>query len=373
MSVVRQATIATLVGLIACGPSAATPMMGTGSGTGSDADTGTGSGSDTGGGVADSTGETPPDVPSDVLDCPVSAPQVGEQIFDCGDDVLDCGAHGSCQYVGYDAWQNGDATCRCDTGYTGELCDACEEGFVPTGAECSTPCAAIDLWCVHGSCGGTVDDPACICDGAVGETCDACAPGYVEEVSDTEGGTRCVADCGDCGELLVCSEATQPPACGCADAYEAEGDDCVWPGALDNPGFDGCDGWDLEVLDLDDPSMVAEMVDGQLHLRTEHPCDRVSARATIRYPMPATIAGAALRLHVRGNAGAVLTAEGGGTAEIVGTGAWETVESCIPAGALGRMHPFRLEISSLGSCADDLLQEFWIDEVDVVAGEDCGT
>ena len=368
----RRWTLGSLMWLIACGPSAGTPSIGMGTGSGSGSDTGAGSGSDSGGGLDESTGETPPDLPPESLECPVGAPEVGEQVFDCADDVLDCGEHGSCQHIGFDAWQNGDASCRCDKGYVGELCDACDEGFVASRTECVTPCEAIDLWCIHGSCGGTVDEPACACEGAVGDTCDTCAPGYVEEVTDTEGGTTCVPDCGDCGELLVCSEATQPPACACADAYEDDGGDCLWPGALQNPGFDSCDGWELEVLDLRDPSMVAEVVDGQLHLRTEHPCDRVTARTTIQYPMPATVSGAALQLHVRGNPGAVLRAEGGGTTEITGTGDWEVVESCVPTGSRGTVYPFRLELSSVGSCADDLLQDFWIDDVDVVASADCG-
>ncbi len=366
-------TLGTLLWVIACGPSATPPGtgMGTGSGSAGDSSTGSLSGSDSGGAVDESSGETPPDLPQDSLDCSVSMPEIGEQIFQCADDALDCGANGSCQHVGYDAWQRGDATCRCDPGYVGELCDGCDEGFVASGSECLTPCAAIDLWCVHGSCGGTVDSPACDCEGAVGATCDTCAPGYAEVVTNTEGGTACVADCGDCGDLRVCSEASQPPACGCADAYDQDGRDCLWPGALQNPGFETCDGWELETLDLDDPSMVAEMVEGRLHLRTEHPCDRVTARTTIRYPLPGTIPGAALRLQVMGNPGAVLRAEGGGVTEVTGTGDWEVVESCIPAGSRGQVHSFRLEITSHGSCAGDLPQDFWIDEVDVVAGADC--
>jgi len=61
----------------------------------------------------------------------------GEAVCSCDPDPCDpdpC-AHGSCSCDS----SSGGADCACDAGWTGDLCDECEEGYVPDGDEC-VPC-----------------------------------------------------------------------------------------------------------------------------------------------------------------------------------------------------------------------------------------
>ncbi len=106
----------------------------------------------------------------------------------CAGSAVDCGAdpcvHGSCVEA-----QGGD-WCWCDTGYTGEVCDRCAEGYVAVGLDCVPAGGCADSPCAHGTCRPQQEgDFTCDChEGYAGRLCDECAEGYhVEDL-------RCVPD-----------------------------------------------------------------------------------------------------------------------------------------------------------------------------------
>ncbi len=88
-----------------------------------------------------------------------------------------CGEHGTCVNEGDDRH-----TCYCHDGYSGHACQGCADGFVPApGGLCQPdPCPALP--CVHGTCtySAATGLATCACEsGYAGALCDACASGYV--------------------------------------------------------------------------------------------------------------------------------------------------------------------------------------------------
>jgi beta-lactamase superfamily II metal-dependent hydrolase len=74
----------------------------------------------------------------------------------CDFSGIDCGDHGRCRD------SSGTASCQCDLGYAGYLCDGCADGFQPEGDRC-VPASA---WCGNGRVDGheecdSLDDSAC--------------------------------------------------------------------------------------------------------------------------------------------------------------------------------------------------------------------
>lgn len=120
----------------------------------------------------------------------------------------------------------GTAACECQTGYTGAACDECADGYQDEDANgtCEPTCETSALDCGDfGACMITAGAPACACDtGYTGDSCDGCADGYQD--NDNDG--VCEADCATaapaCTNQQVCSDASGAAVCVCGP-----GDPCV--------------------------------------------------------------------------------------------------------------------------------------------------
>ncbi len=115
----------------------------------------------------------------------------GKPVCDCDEgyaaDGLNCVAQacvGYCLHGECSLNLTGDAVCECDEGYDGQRCDECADGYVADGLECrlegSNSGVCKDYDCGEGVCFENEDDQAeCGCNtGYDGERCDECADGY---------------------------------------------------------------------------------------------------------------------------------------------------------------------------------------------------
>lgn len=81
--------------------------------------------------------------------------------------------HGACRDVA------GQAVCDCHTGYAGDTCDDCAQGFHAEDGVCVPDSACNPDPCVHGTCSELRGRASCRCDdGYEGDFCDRCAQGY---------------------------------------------------------------------------------------------------------------------------------------------------------------------------------------------------
>lgn len=123
--------------------------------------------------------------------------------------------------------------CTCEEGYAGKQCDSCAADYHEEGNVCvaNVPCGEVDPCGEHGSCDASSGTPECTCDtGYAGELCAACDEGY-HAVGDT-----CVRDdvCSpaECSGHGKCSVKEGSLSCSCHERYA--GDHCE----LCAPGFE---------------------------------------------------------------------------------------------------------------------------------------
>ena len=148
-------------------------------------------------------------------------------LFSCSQAGDSCGPHAFCDE------SSGLPACVCDPGYGGEGCLDCAEGWQDnddTGS-CEPDCELAALECgEYGACEDAGGVAVCACAPThAGAACATCADG----LQDNDGDGSCLADCSAlvCGDNGVCSDALGPAACVCQPNYT--GAHC-----------DGCaDGW----------------------------------------------------------------------------------------------------------------------------------
>lgn len=141
-----------------------------------------------------------------------------------------CSGNGACQGAGT---RKGDGKCKCDKGYTGELCSTCAKGYYESGSKCSA---------CHKSCLNS-------CNGPKAKDCVACKKGYrmdsekgcqdIDECS--EGSDKCAEDnkycvnkvgsfkCNKCDRSCKggCSGEGADLCNDCAEGFVFDGDTCV--------------------------------------------------------------------------------------------------------------------------------------------------
>lgn len=122
---------------------------------------------------------------------------------------LACGDHGACEVVA------GDAACACRDGFAGDACDACEPGLVLEHGACISPCAASGAPSCNerGVCEVSNGEATCSCESPyTGEACDECIDGFVLKPDGS-----CAPGCGDCGPDAYCDEANGACVQRCGD------------------------------------------------------------------------------------------------------------------------------------------------------------
>lgn len=164
-----------------------------------------------------------------------------------------CSGYGTCSAVA------GAAVCACETGYTGDDCSACADGYSDTNGACvatiacdTTSCGAneacddstgaIVCTCLDGfvdngngcvaaeTCtadvcnNGTCDDATgaivCACDeGYAGDRCDSCDTGYLSTGEECTRNIPC-AEADPCGDYGTCADSVTGVTCECAAGYQ---------------------------------------------------------------------------------------------------------------------------------------------------------
>lgn len=135
----------------------------------------------------------------------------------CDDPDFSCGDHGTCVEVG------DQATCECDTGYSGVTCQRCASGFQDNDGDgtCEENCATAGLDCGdHGACDDASGITTCACAaGYSGATCQSCAAGY----QDNDGDGACKPNCAtaslSCGTNEACVDTSGAAKCECRSGY----------------------------------------------------------------------------------------------------------------------------------------------------------
>jgi len=101
-------------------------------------------------------------------------------------EAMACG-HGACSDL------SGTAACVCETGWTGATCAACAPGYHTSNGDCvqDTECTA-STCNSHGVCSAASGTPVCTCaTGYAGDHCELCADGY----QDNDHNGSCTATC----------------------------------------------------------------------------------------------------------------------------------------------------------------------------------
>lgn len=121
-----------------------------------------------------------------------------------------CGGHGSC--VGEEE-KKGLGTCSCNAGYTGEICDACANGYYKEGSLC------------------LVCNAACkTCEGGSSSHCVECANGYVlDDAGVCTDKDECALDPQLCKQGTYCVNTPGSHSCNACDRSCQGG--CSGPGA----------------------------------------------------------------------------------------------------------------------------------------------
>jgi hypothetical protein len=131
--------------------------------------------------------------------------------------------HGDCEN------QTDSYHCACYLGYTGTNCSACDSGYQDNdmNGTCRESCAVASLECgEHRKCDDGSGLAICVCQtGYTGDTCDACATDY----QDNDNNGTCELSCEgaglNCGPNANCEDISGPAACVCYTGYA--GADCL--------------------------------------------------------------------------------------------------------------------------------------------------
>ena len=158
-------------------------------------------------------------------------------------DDTECNGSASCSNHGTCDDSSGEVVCTCDTGYTGERCDACAPNFLAVGSgvcDPVTPCVPNVTCSGHGVCDDSSGVADCSCEpGYVGESCDGCDSAYMDY---GDGECRPIEPCvtlNTCASQNRTCEADQGVAvCGdCLPGYQEENSACIQTCAAEsNPG-----------------------------------------------------------------------------------------------------------------------------------------
>lgn len=159
--------------------------------------------------------------------------QEEDKPVECEEGVT-CNGRGICYIKG------GYAACDCYTGYTGEYCEECQDGFHEEEIDEKKVCMENES-CSEGFCNGRgeCDDSegtaVCNCfDEYKGEKCEECADGYQD--NDDDGACRETCETADlsCEAPSVCRDDSGTAECDCEYGYAGENCDQCASGFMDD-------------------------------------------------------------------------------------------------------------------------------------------
>src|SRR5690606_10684328 len=110
---------------------------------------------------------------------------------------------------------DGVATCACEEGYAGVLCQTCAVGYQDKDGDsvCRPGCEVAGLDCsANGRCVDTSGIAVCVCDeGHEGADCRTCTEGF----QDHDGDGTCAPACGTvtCGAHALCDDSAGTAVC----------------------------------------------------------------------------------------------------------------------------------------------------------------
>lgn len=164
-----------------------------------------------------------------VCQCPTE--YVGAKCETCAPGNQDADGNGTCAPTcdtaklacvkGACSDASGKATCECDEGYGGDLCETCAQGWQDNdqNGACLPACSTAGLDCGHGQCADTTGKAACVCEtGYEGNTCKACVAGY----QDLDEDGTCSPTCDTANLACVfgkCSDSDGTADCFCDDTH----------------------------------------------------------------------------------------------------------------------------------------------------------
>jgi hypothetical protein len=150
--------------------------------------------------------------------------------IDCTANPGVCGSRGVCEKG---ATGLGDR-CRCQTGYAGNACTSCDDGYQDNdrNGTCTAACGPTTCGAPQ-TCADSTGTARCTCPGnRTGAACDQCPTGWMLRASDGVCVQTCAASGTSCGTKKTC-DPTQG-ICVCRAEYAGELCDTCAPGYQDN-------------------------------------------------------------------------------------------------------------------------------------------
>lgn len=160
----------------------------------------------------------------------------GACTVDCLHAALDCGDGGYCDEF------DGTASCVCAVGHEGAHCELCADGWQDQDGDgtCNETCAHAQLGCDRGTCDDTSGTPSCACDaGWTGPLCDTCEEGLQDLDLDGVCLPSCAAAGLECGHG-ECVDASGEARCACFAGWEGAACDRCREGLSDTDGDGFC-------------------------------------------------------------------------------------------------------------------------------------
>jgi hypothetical protein len=135
----------------------------------------------------------------------------------------------SCYHNGTCDDSSGEIECTCNTGYAGEYCDHCADGYQQNqNGQCVEETDCDPSVCnYHGSCEQIGGQTVCHCStGYAGTHCERCAAGYHLDGDECVDDEQCMAN--SCNQHGDCDDSTGVVQCSCHLGYAgAHCDDCM--------------------------------------------------------------------------------------------------------------------------------------------------
>jgi hypothetical protein len=298
----------------------------------------------------------------------------------CQSVGLDCGDNGACDT------SRGSAVCACSDGYTGDACDTCADGYQDDDADgvCESSCELAGLDCGdNGTCTTASGAPSCECaTGYAGNTCDICAEGYLGDTGTCEPdctmtSLSCAngvcADDGGVAECVCESTWTGQECAACVTGYTLEGDTCVWTGGPADGVFQTTSTWTAERGAAVNAAGDGRVSAGEGEFSSDSRCDGPTIGQAFDMPQYSESEALIARFNVKHVSGAFESGllwfgTGGGwtmAKNLENLWSWQTVEMCLGERAYGAGTEINFSAGAPRYC-DSSAGDVYLDDVEYV-------